>query len=929
MLWTSIATGKRPFKHGIYGFTEPRPDGAGVQPMSNISRKCKAVWNILNQNGLQSNVVGWWPSHPAEPINGVMVSDSYHKSPRHPGQPWTLMPSAIHPPRCVEELAPLRVHPSELKPEHLLPFIPDAPEIDQETDARLSVCMRVLCECTTIHAAATHLLETEPWDFMAVYYDAIDHFCHSFMKYRPPKQEHVSDQDFKLYQYVVTAAYVYHDMMLGRLLELAGDETTVILMSDHGFHPDHLRPKMIPAEPAGPAHEHRDYGVFVMSGPGIKKDQIIHGASLLDVTPTILAYFGLPVGQDMDGKPLVDAFEGQPRIEAIDSWEEVPGEDGQHPEGFAMDPAESKEALDQLVALGYIERPDEDAGKAIAQCTRELDYNLARAYMDAGMHGEAIPLLARLYSEFPLEFRFGVQLANCLQAMGRIDDLARLIDDLNARWRVAQKEAFGRLKEISEIAKRRREQWEEFRRIDEENKDNPSNPPRLARMTPTGRPILFTEGENASIRRLRAIRRGNPQTLDFLAATVAVARGDFEGALAKLEQAALTESPSPDFQFHVGNVYLGLQRLQDAERAYQRALEFDEFHPNALMGLCRTYLEMGENDKALEHGSRAVGLKYHFPAAHYFLGIAKERTGDVDGAIASYDVALFQTPNFVEAHEKLAQIYTNARVDADSAREHIEAARELRWELARFQESQEPIELLPFDATQLREHLPVVLEEETANTPAFVRCLAQAPVRSETADESRKPVTVTVVSGLPRSGTSMMMQMLAAGGMKPFSDSQRKPDESNPRGYFESELVKKLMHKNDWVEQCDGKVVKVVAELVPYLPQHLKYRVIFMEREIDEVLESQDRMLEALNREGAKLEHERLAFVFTRHAQGALNLLALHRIPALRVVYSDAIADPAATAAKVAEFLGSDLDVAAMAAAVDPTLYRQRLAHKA
>ena len=79
MLWTSIATGKRPFQHGIHGFSEPTPDGRGVQPVTNLSRKSKALWNILHQNHLSSIVIGWWPSHPAEPINGVMVSDHFHR----------------------------------------------------------------------------------------------------------------------------------------------------------------------------------------------------------------------------------------------------------------------------------------------------------------------------------------------------------------------------------------------------------------------------------------------------------------------------------------------------------------------------------------------------------------------------------------------------------------------------------------------------------------------------------------------------------------------------------------------------------------------------------------------------------------------------------------------------------------------------------
>src|SRR5262249_4942292 len=155
-------------------------------------------------------------------------------------------------------------------------------------------------------------------------------------------------------------AYVFHDMMLGELVRGAGKDATVLLLSDHGFHPDHLRPRFIPLEPAGPAMEHRDFGIPVPSGPGIQRDELIHGASLLDVTPTLLTLFGLPVGADMDGKPLVQAFERPPEVRYIPSWEQVEGEDGRLPPDRRMDPVAAKAALDQLVALGYVEKPGED-----------------------------------------------------------------------------------------------------------------------------------------------------------------------------------------------------------------------------------------------------------------------------------------------------------------------------------------------------------------------------------------------------------------------------------------------------------------------------------------------------------------------------------------------------------------------------------------
>ncbi len=235
MLWTSIATGKRPFKHGILGFSEPTPDGRGVRPVTNLSRKSKAVWNILSQSDLRSVVVGWWPSHPAEPINGVMISDHYHRARGPLDEGWLLIPNTIHPPELAETLAALRMHPDLLTPAMVEPFIPLAKEIDQDQDKRLAGLMRTLAECMSIHSAATWLADNQQRDFFAVYFDAIDHFCHGFMRYHPPRQAWIAERDFELYRNVVSMAYQFHDRMLGTLVEKAGEDTTVILLSDHGF----------------------------------------------------------------------------------------------------------------------------------------------------------------------------------------------------------------------------------------------------------------------------------------------------------------------------------------------------------------------------------------------------------------------------------------------------------------------------------------------------------------------------------------------------------------------------------------------------------------------------------------------------------------------------------------------------------------------
>ena len=185
---------------------------------------------------------------------------------------------------------------------------------------------------------------------------------------------------------------------------------------------------------------------------------------------------------------------------------------------------------------------------------------------------------------------------------------------------------------------------------------------------------------------------------------------------------------------------------------------------------------------------------------------------------------------------------------------------------------------------------------------------------------------ITVVSGLPRSGTSMMMQMLEAGGMEIFTDKIRKPNESNPRGYYEFEPVKKLDKDTSWVKDAEGCVVKVVAHWLQYLPSEFQYSVIFMERNITEVLKSQEKMLEVLGRPDTSTDKTVLARSFRRHVHLAKNLLdRLSNVRTLYVQHYDVIYDSLRVAENINTFLGGNLDVQRMAATVDEKLYRQRV----
>jgi predicted AlkP superfamily phosphohydrolase/phosphomutase/tetratricopeptide (TPR) repeat protein len=431
-LWTSIATGKRMHKHGVYWFIEPDADGRSIDVARSTTRRCKAFWNILTQAGLETQLVGWLTSHPAEPIAGVCVTDAYPRCSHETLRAAEPQPEMIHPAELSETLLGLRIEPADLSAEVLAPFGPLLTRVDPRHDDRIAILAKLIAECSNVHNAITWLLEQRPWDCAAVYYDAIDHFGHGFMACHPPKMAQVSDADFELYQHVMTAAYRFHDMMLGRLLELAGEDTTVILLSDHGFRSDRLRPRVEPEFMGAGAVWHRYHGVFAMKGPHVRKDEWLHDLSLLDITPTLLTLFGLPVGDDMDGKPLVQVFEHPPEILRIPSWEEVPGECGRHPPDRQDRPFDNLVALQQLIALGYIEPLDKPLQDQLEQHGREAQFALASDYFDAGLPQQAVPLLEALTAVDPGDARYILRLAQCYQSLGRFDEARALLRTLLA-----------------------------------------------------------------------------------------------------------------------------------------------------------------------------------------------------------------------------------------------------------------------------------------------------------------------------------------------------------------------------------------------------------------------------------------------------------------------------------------------------------------
>ncbi len=851
IMWTSIGTGKTADKHGVLGFTQPRPDGQGIQPVLSTTRQVKAVWNILMQNGFKTHVVGWWPSHPAEPLNGVCVSDFYHKAHDIPQDQWKMAPGTVHPEQLADTLAELRVHPQELTANHILPFVPDAEKVNQETDQRLWSVAKITAECSSIHAAATWIMEHEPWDFMAVYYDSIDHYCHGFMKFHPPYREGLPRDLYDLYNGVVESGYRFHDMMLSRLLQLAGENTTVIICSDHGFHPDHLRPLHLPREPAGPAAEHSPYGMVAMRGPGIKRDELIFGSTLLDITPTILTLFGVPIGRDMDGKPLLQAFIEPVEPARIDSWETVAGDCGRWPADKIGDPWADQEAIDQLVALGYIEPPGADAQKAVDRTIRESKFYLARVYLHKHDYANALPLLEELYANYPDQTRFGLRLAQCYKVLELISEARRVTDAVIATWKQQR---------IEEIQKN-------IAKAKEAGKDTSE----------------MTVPEDPS----------SPQ-LELLQGNLCLAEETADAALAHFQRAQQATPRLPDLHLGIAQAYVKLKRWQDAEEAYFQALEIDPDSAFAYHGLAQVYLHIRHFKEAAEAAVTSVGLLFHNPSAHYHLGEALFRLGRFQEAEQSWLRAVTQATGMKRAHEQLIRLYQYHLHDPVKTLTH--------------QHIMERIQPVPNRR---------VVSQVTDSTRVSITA---QPFKIQPIEAAK---VITVVSGLPRSGTSMMMQMLQAGGLPLLTDAQRVADDSNPKGYWEYAKVKTLSQDNTWLGEAQGQVVKIIAQLLPELSADYHYRIIFMQRDLEEVLQSQQTMLERLNTK--KSNPVQLRQTYAQQLTRLATWLALQdHLAVLPLDHHAVIEQPLVVAQQLQTFLGGPFDRQQAVTVIDQQLYRAR-----
>lgn len=407
----------------------------------------------------------------------------------------------------------------------------------------------------------------------------------------------------------------------------------------------------------------------------MQQDERIYGATLLDVTPTILTLFGLPVGADMDGRVLVQAFDEPPEITRIPSWEQEAGECGMHPADLRMDPAAAQAVLQQFVALGYVQPPSEDQTKAVASAVREANYNLARDYLDCGRPDDALPLLEDLAKNDPKQTRFQMHLAQCYLALSRRADAKQILEalitaDLNPPEAEAEKS--GEADQPAAVP---------------ETETQPTEipgieTPMIAAPEATPQTIIPEASAEAQVQEAQAPetpavegapspKQPNPRPwADLLMGVIHFEEGNMEEALASLLKAEQSDPRLPNLHLRIGETYLRQKRTDDADRAFQQALDIDGDSPEAHLGLAMVRLRQRRNEEAAEQALLAVGLQHFLPLGHFYLGVALARLGHRQRAMLAFETCLSMLPGLVAAHRWLAALHSQPGGDLDKAVRH-------------------------------------------------------------------------------------------------------------------------------------------------------------------------------------------------------------------------------------------------------------------
>jgi len=422
IIWTTIATGKSPLEHGIAHFVAVNEKTGERLPVTSQMRRVKALWNILSDAGHEVAVVGWWATWPAETVRGAMVSDHtcYHFLFNEGVTGGTGTVGTVYPPELQSALAPMIKRPGDLTLAETARFIDVSPEefsrpFDFNDD--LGHFKWALATSESYRQIGLRLWEQRRPDLLMVYIEGVDSTSHLFGHlFRATGLVGELAEQQKRFGRAVEEMYCYADRLVGDFIDVLDDNTTLVVLSDHGFtlgvlHEDPSRTRDMRRVSE---RYHRIEGILYLYGNRIRHNRRIDRPTLLDVTPTVLEVSGLSPARDMPGRVLTEALDlpggHDPKPRTLASYEtddRMTATQG----GTAADSAVDPKILERLSALGYLDTQSPQG-----------DRNLAALHFEAGRYAEAAEAYEKLVEQDPKDANLRASLAGALGALGRLDE---------------------------------------------------------------------------------------------------------------------------------------------------------------------------------------------------------------------------------------------------------------------------------------------------------------------------------------------------------------------------------------------------------------------------------------------------------------------------------------------------------------------------
>jgi len=715
LLWTTAATGRSPEEHGIVDFLVRDTTTGQKVPISSRFRKVRALWNIFSEMGRKVDVVAWWASWPAEPVDGVVVSDRVSYSLFGYKTEAEKLPGATYPAEYISEIRDRLITDADITLDEVRKFADVTAVEFQERRAQINGgnpkkayadpvnhLTRVLASTRNYQTITLDLLSRGQPDLMMIYFQGIDEVSHRFAHMMPPRMEMVSDDDYRRFHGAVEAFYRYQDRLLGEILERADPRSTVVILSDHGFKNGPGRPTDDPPYIEGkPGKWHRLYGIFLMAGPGIRPGPI-DTVSLLDVAPTVLALAGLPPSREMKGRVLSEAFQDEAARalpgERVASYEVGPAAAS---EAVGDTSAADREMIESLRALGYIGggggggteegsapgepgEPGELSGDTVTYHSnlawlhlKSKSYDKAQAELDAAleMFPEYVPALltqASLYQatrkpEKAMEVyrrildaggsERGVMsgLAGLFEQTGRIDEGIAYFSWLR-KERPGEAEAavgLGRLEEAKGNTARATVLYREAIR------QEPAGPEAAGRLYE----ILKKRGEETTLE--PAIARAlslneNSVVHQNLMGLILSRKGDWAGAERHLRRAVELDPDYAGVLANLGSLCARTGRSEEAIRILTRAVEKEPTNYEARMNLGAALGKAGRHRDAIAQFEEARKRGFRSPTLYNGLAVAYHETGQFGKCIESLKESLALDPNQPEVRAMLSDAESQA-----------------------------------------------------------------------------------------------------------------------------------------------------------------------------------------------------------------------------------------------------------------------------